>query len=279
MIISEKDFKELKEIMNSAQWCLIYTGAGMGADSGLDVFRGTDGLWNKYPKARDLNLSFEKLANPNNYLKHNDVVYPFYRDRHEQYLNAEPHSGFYELFGFVETLPHGYFLITSNVDSLFQKAGFKESNIYEIHGNLNYWQCSNFNCANKYGIEGLKKIDKKMSSTPLVCNHCGSLLRPNICMFYDADFINDRYFNQSKKFEEFYYKKRNSNVAIIEIGAGNKIASIRADSTMRAFEQKTKVIRINPNSEIGDFDDPNVIFLEASAKEGISFLMDLIEKK
>lgn len=43
---------------------LITAGAGMGVDSGLPDFRGSEGFWKAYPVVANLGLSFEELANP-----------------------------------------------------------------------------------------------------------------------------------------------------------------------------------------------------------------------
>ena len=43
---------------------IITAGAGMGVDSGLPDFRGTEGFWKAYPVIKDLGYSFSEMANP-----------------------------------------------------------------------------------------------------------------------------------------------------------------------------------------------------------------------
>ena len=43
---------------------LVTAGAGMGVDSGLPDFRGTEGFWRSYPPLAELGLRFEEVANP-----------------------------------------------------------------------------------------------------------------------------------------------------------------------------------------------------------------------
>lgn len=274
---------EVKKILEEATSSLIYTGAGMGADSGLAVFRGAEGLWSKYPEAGALGLTFEKLANPSNYELYPEVVIPFYLDRYKAYRDAEPHSGFYELLGYVSKLKKGYQCITSNVDGLFQKANF--CNVNEIHGTIFAWQCCDYNCSYRQGQAGLVyNIEKDYdieNIESLRCKECNSYLRPNICMFYDYNWFSLNHDSQDIKSSMFKNKLKesySSKVAIIEIGAGEKIRSIKSDSELNAYELKTKVIRINPEISKNDLEDPYVISIKATAAEGIEYIMSLLEK-
>lgn len=270
--IKKEDIEEIKKILKEADNCIILTGAGMGVDSGLSVFRSSEGLWEKYPKAKEVNLSFKQLANPENYRKYHSVVEPFYLDRFKQYSLAEPHSGFYELFGYVQNLPSKYFIITSNVDGLFQKAGFEESNINEVHGSIHYWQCSDYKCSkNKSDIIKINNYPEEDFNR--ICPSCGSFLRPNICMFYDMDFISDKYDEQHRKLIQYLEKNQRKKTAIIEIGAGEDIRTIRSMSEEIAYNKKTKVIRINPDI----CNNSDTISIPLSAAEGISFIMNLVE--
>ncbi|MEX0289308.1 MAG: hypothetical protein AB3N14_09345, partial [Flavobacteriaceae bacterium] len=65
--------KLISDILDTAEDCLIFSGAGMGVDSGLPVFRGNEGLWEQYPKAKEFSLSFQDIANPQTYNKHPDI--------------------------------------------------------------------------------------------------------------------------------------------------------------------------------------------------------------
>jgi hypothetical protein len=51
------------EEVRSADALLITAGAGMGVDSGLPDFRGTQGFWRAYPAIAKLGLSFQQMAN------------------------------------------------------------------------------------------------------------------------------------------------------------------------------------------------------------------------
>lgn len=280
-VIKLKD--QLIDILNNANVLFLYTGAGMGVDSGLQTFRDTDGFWEKHPNIGELKLGFKDIANPKNYLKHPEIGMNFYRERLQNYQKTEPHSGFYDLLNYGKSLKHGLFSITSNVDNHFNKAGFPKNRIYEIHGNLNYWQCSDYNCSRKNFLGGL--IEKNISPDINVfdldlwtCPNCGRYLRPNICMFEDFDWFSSKYNMQNSLLDEFNYKTEFEPTCVIEIGAGDAIATIRRSAELTAYKRKTKLIRINTVITESDKNDPDVICLNLSAKEGIEFLMNLLEK-
>lgn len=278
--------ERIKKILKEANVCIILTGAGMGVDSGLSVFRDNDGLWNKFPKAKELNLSFEGLANPTHYLKYPEIVIPFYLERLRSYQTAEPHDGFHSLIEFAKDRTDGYFVATSNVDGLFQKSYIDENNLYEIHGSISNWQCSFLECTKKHGlvemnIEELNLNDEIVLtdelSKKLKCKHCNSFLRPNILMFYDCDWYVKNHLEQKYMYERFFGSIFSSKVAIIEVGAGTNIRSIREMSLDASDRFNTDIIRINkskPSSEdLGD----HIIYINKSAKDGIEYILSLIK--
>ena len=59
-----KQLQKAKALLKNCDALFITAGAGMGVDSGLPDFRGVEGFWNAYPKAKELGLRFEDMANP-----------------------------------------------------------------------------------------------------------------------------------------------------------------------------------------------------------------------
>ena len=86
---------------------VVLTGAGMSAESGISVFRGGGGLWDKYP--------VEQVATPEGYAANPALVTKFYNERRKQLLEVEPNRG-HQLLADMEK----YFqvtVITQNVDN------------------------------------------------------------------------------------------------------------------------------------------------------------------
>src|SRR5271156_5063013 len=103
---------------------LIGAGAGMGVDSGLPDFRGNEGFWKAYPPFRG--RRFAEMSNPVWFRTDPAQVWGLYGHRLRLYREAIPHDGFAILRRWAERVPHGAFVLTSNVDGQFQKAGFPE---------------------------------------------------------------------------------------------------------------------------------------------------------
>ncbi len=287
--------RELIELLKKAKFCVILAGAGMGADSGLATFRTNGGFWQQHPEFSDKKLSFRDVANPNNYEKYPEITVPFYKGRLKSYLNTEPHGGYYALLGIAETLSKGYFVWTTNVDGHFEKAGFKKENILEEHGSIYKWQCSRLRCAKENHLTDYSEIID--SKEPPLCDKCGSLLRPNLCMFMDFDWLDSPYQKQEAKqrflFQGFIERFAGDSILIIEIGAGKDLPKMRFESEYLAKSLGTKVIRINP--DIDEHEDNLVLHVPrlkanesmnegniqqpmAGADEALTYLLELYEK-
>ena len=128
--------------------------------------------------------------------------------RFNLYSKAKPHDGFKYLLEMGKKLTdQNYFVYTSNVDGHFQKAGFPSDKIVECHGSINHCQCRP--CFN---IEEapFKAIDidyeKCIAKNLPQCNKCKNILRPNILMFNDYEWIRERTKEQLALYSDFIYK-------------------------------------------------------------------------
>ena len=128
--------------IESAEAMLITAGAGMGVDSGLPDFRGTEGFWNAYPAYKHLGLSFSQLANPRWFKQDPPLAWGFYGHRLNLYRETVPHDGFGILRKWAKRTAGDSYIFTSNVDGQFQKAGFSEDVVTEAHGSIHHLQCS-----------------------------------------------------------------------------------------------------------------------------------------
>lgn len=270
---------QLKKIITNAKVCVVFAGAGIGSDSGLKVFRSKEGLWEQYPDIGKVKLSFKQIANPFHYERYKNASIPFYRDRLRNYIDTEPHDGFRALLSIVDDMPKGYFVVTSNVDGHFQKAGFDKKLICEEHGSIHKWQCVRKSCAKSSGIEGLTSGSSvAMNDEVPRCKKCKSILRPNLCMFDDFDWYYPPYEENEIRKNAFLanveYDFSGDEVMILEIGAGNEIRTMRSAAESLAHHTNSKVIRINPDKE--DYDDDEIILhIQRGAKEALHYLHGL----
>lgn len=251
---------------------LITAGAGMGVDSGLPDFRGTQGFWKAYPVIAKLGLDFTQMANPHWFDKSPELAWAFYGHRLNLYRSTLPHAGFRQLLEIAESKPHGYFVFTSNVDGQFQKAGFEPENIVECHGSIHHFQCTRpcgdhiWDAAQEVVVVN-EELFKAAPPLPL-CPHCGVLARPNVLMFGDFAWDPGRTWKQESRLKSWLGKlrKNKAKVAVVEIGAGTAIPTVRRRSEDVAAEFTATLIRINPReSQISD----NGLALPLDAAEGI----------
>ncbi len=254
----QKEIDRAKDVLKEADAVLITAGAGMGVDSGLPDFRGTEGFWRAYPIAKKLGLRFEELANPRWFKTDPKLAWAFYGHRLNLYRKTEPHEGFFILKKLGESKKGGYFVFTSNVDGQFQKAGYDERKIVEIHGSIHHLQCT-MPCSNDIWPADKIKIEIDMekfeAKEPLPeCIHCHRIARPNILMFGDWEWISDRTDDQLYLYEKWLnsIRVKNYKLAIIEIGAGKAVPTVRYQSENIASRFGATLIRINPR----DYDVP-----------------------
>lgn len=230
--------------IDDADSILIAAGAGIGVDSGLPDFRGDDGFWNAYPALRLQGTSFTDIASPESFLIRPETAWGFYGHRLNLYRKTVPHLGFHILKALSKAKPNGYFVFTSNVDGQFQKVGFDAERIVECHGSIHHLQCT-LPCipatwsADTTDVTVNEEQCRITSETP-DCIYCGELARPNILMFSDFDWVQERYTIQSNRYKKWL--EQAGNVVVIELGAGLAIPSVRNE----AERAGAPVIRINP---------------------------------
>ena len=217
------------ELIAQADALLITAGAGMGVDSGLPDFRGPGGFWGVYPALGRAGLQFEDIANPKTFIERPALAWGFYGHRLNLYRQTQPGKSFDILKAMAEEMPYGAFVFTSNVDGFFQKAGFSAGRVCEVHGSIHHLQCLN-RCSDQiwYANQVQPEIDEEtcrlVSELP-TCPKCGGTARPNILMFSDWYWNEQRQRGQMTALQEWL--DRVSNVVIIEIGAGTAIPTIR----------------------------------------------------
>ena len=71
-------------------------------------------------------------------------------------------------------------------------------------------------------------------------------------MFGDYDWISDRTSEQESRYSEWLADNRNSNLTIIEMGAGNAVPTVRYQSERALHGSQRKqvtLIRINPREQ------------------------------
>ncbi|HID71409.1 MAG TPA: NAD-dependent deacylase [Thermoplasmata archaeon] len=157
--------EEARKALKRAEKVAVLTGAGISAESGIPIFRGKDGLWQKH--------EIEKVATLTGFLADPDYAWKFHSELMKIISKAKPNRAHYVL---AEMEPHfpEFHVITQNVDNLHQEAGSK--NVIELHGNI--WRVK---CLEEEKIYPVKKEELEKFNTH--CPKCGGLLKPDVVFF------------------------------------------------------------------------------------------------
>lgn len=265
------------DAIRTAEVFIITAGAGMGVDSGLPDFRGNEGFWNAYPPYARLGISFVECANPEHFQRDPAFGWGFYGHRTNLYRDTIPHEGFHILKQWADRTNAATFVVTSNVDGQFQKAGYPDDAILEVHGSIHWLQCATTCCRRIW--ENREQIPVNLEtmrarSIPR-CPACGGVSRPNILMFGDWSWLSERTEAQQGRFDDFLAAHYGKQTVVIEMGAGKAVPTIRDLSERLGNRPATTVIRINPREP--EIDAPHIP-LRAGALEGLLMIGDLTGK-
>ena len=119
-----------------------------------------------------------------------------------------------------------YFVITTNVDHCFQKAGFDKKRLFYTQGDYGLFQCSEPCCQETFDNEAViqemveRQKDMKIPSELLpVCPHCGKPLTMNLRS--DDTFVEDEGWHRAaERYENFLRTREGQKILFLELGVG-----------------------------------------------------------
>lgn len=155
--------EEFLSAARKARSCVVLTGAGISAESGLATFRGRDGLW----RDRDP----RDLATPEAFSRDPKLVWEWYQWRRQQLARSGPNPGHLAIAA-MEGMFDSFLLATQNVDGLHQRAGSRR--MVELHGSITRDRCTRCGKAVPGKADGGDELPK--------CG-CGGLMRPDVVWF------------------------------------------------------------------------------------------------
>ena len=144
---------------------VVFTGAGISAESGLGTFRDSGGLWDNY--------KIEDVATPEAFKRDPELVLEFYNIRRRQLLSTSPNPAHYALNKFQQNF--NLQIITQNIDDLHERSG--SNNVLHLHGKL--MESKSTIDDKVYEIDGSELILGDLCSV-------GGQLRPNVVWFGEA---------------------------------------------------------------------------------------------
>lgn len=150
---------------------VVFSGAGMSAESGISTFRDSNGLWENY--------DIQQVATPEAWERNPALVQRFYNERRKNILEAQPN----EAHQYIAKLQDYYDVqvITQNIDDLHERAG--SQNVLHLHGNIRLAKSSGPDAqytTQFYEVNGWK-LDLEQDFCP-----DGYPLRPHVVWFSET---------------------------------------------------------------------------------------------
>lgn len=161
---------EIANALKTAKEVVVFTGAGISAESGIPTFRDSaTGLWN--------NINPDEVASIQGYYDHPERVWDWHAQLKTLVDSRTPNSGHYLIAELEKRLDDKRFtVITQNIDGYHRKAG--NSRVYEVHGSIHRLRCHR-NCS-------YFELWQQPEQRPEKCPSCGAPVRPDVVWFGEA---------------------------------------------------------------------------------------------
>ncbi len=268
-----KRISEVKNLISKADYVLIGAGSGLSTAAGLEYF------------GESFEKNFKEFIEKYNFPDLYSASFYDFNTQEEKWaffakmiylnrFNKEPLKLYQEIYSLIKE--KDYFVITTNVDGQFEKAGFEKERVFETQGDYAYLQCENA-CHNKlyynYDLvnEWLKNTkDCKIPSNIVPkCPVCGGNMEMNLRK--DANFVQDEnWYKQDKRYGEFLDKSQDKNLLLLEIGVGfNTPGIIRFPFEQMVYNNiNTHLVRINKDYAFAskEIEDKTILFDEDTNK-------------
>ena len=210
-------------MLSYADTIVIGAGAGLSASAGF-VYTGE--RFNKYFSDFEAKYGFHDMYSGGFYPYSTPEEHWAYWSRYiyvNRYMDA-PKPVYQELLELVKE--KDYFVITTNVDHQFQKAGFDKKRLFYTQGDYGLFQCSVPCSIDTYENEDIirrmmnEQKDMKIP-TELIpkCPKCGKPLTMNLRS--DDKFVEDGgWIKAAERYENFLRTRKNQKVLLLELGVG-----------------------------------------------------------
>lgn len=219
----EESIRHLRQEIQNADAVIIGAGAGLSVSAGFvytgDRFRKNfQDFIEKY--------HFQDMYSGGFYRFPTLEEYWAYWSRYiyiNRYQDA-PRPVYQELYNLVKD--RDYFVITTNVDHCFQKAGFKKDRLFYTQGDFGLWQCSKpchlQTYDNEECIRQMVREQKDMRVSPELVPYCPRCKAPmSMNLRADSTFVEDEGWHLAcAGYERFLEAHRGQKVLLLELGCG-----------------------------------------------------------
>ena len=216
--------------------CVVLTGAGISAESGLQTFRDSGGLWEGY--------RVEDVCTPEAFARSPQTVIDFYNARRRAAAAAEPNAAHFALADLERA--YDVQIITQNVDDLHERAG--SGKVLHLHGELNKLRST---------VDENEILPWQGDQTLADRDSCGYPLRPHIVWFGEAVPL----IEEAVRLVE-------AAVTVIEVGTSLKVYPAASLLHYARFGVPVYLIDPKPNADVS-----GVEILAQTAVRGVPALV------
>ena len=231
--------EDLIQKLQHVEHLVVFTGAGVSAESGIPTFRDAlTGLWK--------NFNANELASVEAYKRTPPLVWGWYEMRRRDVLNAQPNAAHKTIAQFAKKVKK-VTVITQNVDDLHERGGSEE--VIHLHGSLHHPRC--LVCSEPYSLdESSSQIVADEYIDPPKCLTCGNPVRPGVVWFGESLPV--------KEWESAQFAAADCDVMLVVGTSG--LVSPAADLPFLAKCNNALVVQINmAKTELDRYCDDNLI--------------------
>lgn len=165
--MARPDLEAIADILHRARQIVVFSGAGLSADSGIPTFRdGATALWN--------NVDPDEVASIDGFFRNPQRVWEWLRQLKSLVDDRRPNAGHHAIARLEElTAGRRFTVITQNIDGYHARAGSER--VLEVHGTIHRLRCHR-RC-------GFAECWDPDSSKPFNCPACMAPVRPDLVMF------------------------------------------------------------------------------------------------
>ena len=224
---------------------VVFTGAGMSADSGIATFRDADGLWANY--------RIEDVCTPEALVRNRAPGIDLYNMRRREMLAAQPNAGHLAIAGLERDFDVE--VVTQNVDDLHERAG--STRVTHLHGELRKLR----SMRNPDVIVPIEGWEQPLDAT----GPDGALLRPHIVFFGEPVPMFERAAGIAAQAE-------------VMVVVGTSLAVYPAASLVRYVRPEVPIYLVDPgNPDVSGIRNPLTV-IRKRATEGVPELVELLRR-
>lgn len=224
---------------------VVFTGAGMSADSGLATFRDSDGLWASH--------RIEDVCTPQALASNRAGVVDFYNMRRREMMSHQPNAGHYAIRDLEQWFDVE--VVTQNVDNYHELAG--SSHVTHLHGELTKLRSSH----DPELIVPIEGWEQPLDATA----PDGSLLRPHIVFFGESVPMFDRCCEIARS-------------ADIMVVVGTSLGVYPAASLVMYIGRDVPIYLVDPGTPAVGLIRNQIYHIKERAAEGVPQLVELLKE-